>query len=133
MFQWYPWPDGDSSFARQKSRVRTNPTVPWNSGRSATAAWAFISDRARGWVSSGPFIPVSAITTGRSLTPNSLRTSSIRWAMFASYSSLNAWLIRSFQPWCQANPTTSTGRPARSGNVVPTPARTALVRVTTSV
>ena len=39
--------------------------------------------------------------------PRSLRTSRMKLAMFFSYSSLNAWLMRSFQPWCQPNPASS--------------------------
>ena len=70
---------GDVTF--KVNFVPTNATFPLNSSCSATAACAFMSDSARGCFSSGPVIPVSAITNGNFGAPRSLRTSRMKCAM----------------------------------------------------
>ena len=79
--------------------------VPGSDGRYVLAGFGWhqgwndrISDSARGCVSSGPDMPVSAMTNGSAGAPRSLRMSRMKWAMLLSYSALNLSLMRSFQP-----------------------------------
>ena len=55
--------------------------------------------------------------------------SRMKLAMFFSYSSLNAWLMRSFHPWCQPNPASSYPRSPNSGNSFFRSPSTAFVRL----